>query len=96
MVFGLGESNKATVEILWPGGVRNRYYTSDINQILVLPEIPCSFNQQWDSYKLYQKCVKNSLHQLHGANIVSKSEVTKLFKSATRAFTEHWKTAGKN
>lgn len=95
-VFGLGEANKAMVDILWPGGVRNRYYASDINQTVVLPEIPCSYTAEWDSFQQYKQCVKKSVHDLYEASIVSKEEAMKLNESAVRAFQHHWKAIAAN
>ncbi|MDJ0571595.1 MAG: CRTAC1 family protein [Pleurocapsa sp. MO_192.B19] len=38
--FGLGEQERGTIEILWPGGVRNRIYDVSAGDRLVFPKFP--------------------------------------------------------
>jgi enediyne biosynthesis protein E4 len=43
ITFGLGSA----VDVLWPGGVRNRLYDVRPSDRIVLPEIPCDFAGHW-------------------------------------------------
>ena len=84
--LGLGKAHKGTVEILWPGGVRNRFYGLRASERLVLPEIPCSYDGAWRSKHAYKRCVKKALKELSRAGIIKKRLKRRLMKSAMRAF----------
>jgi hypothetical protein len=86
--FGLGAAKQGTVEILWPGGVRNRLYGVGAGERVVLPEIPCSFNGDWSSQAEYEACVAAALADLAGAGIISDSDVARYSSSALQAFLE--------
>lgn len=88
-MFGLGKSHKVDLEVLWPGGARNRIYNVNANQTLTLPEVPCSYDGQWSSYKEYSHCVKVSLDQLEQEGVIKRSDSKMLYKSARRAYSEH-------
>ncbi|MEO1084272.1 MAG: CRTAC1 family protein, partial [Acidobacteriota bacterium] len=45
--FGLGRERRARVEVLWPGGVRNRLYRVRAGEHVIFPEIPCSYDADW-------------------------------------------------
>jgi len=85
-IFGLGKAKRSRVEVLWPGGVRNRFYHVKSNRTLVLPEIPCSYDKEWSSFKEYRYCVKQSLGQLRQADIITKKQKGKIMTSAMRAY----------
>ena len=88
-IFGLGQGMSGTVEILWPGGVRNRLYGVSHGETLTLPEIPCSFDADWPSLEAYQSCVETALDQLVDAGVISSTEVRERFlTSAIRVFQE--------
>lgn len=63
--FGLGAADEATVEVHWPGGVRNRLYHVNAGERLVFPEIPCDFSDTNQSIASYMRCVSRSLRQLN-------------------------------
>ena len=86
LIFGMGKSKKGIVEVLWPGGVRNRLYKVKRGEKLVLPEIPCSFDDVSIAKEDYKHCVKNSLNELKDANKITKKEMRRLYKSAIRAY----------
>jgi len=44
--FGLGEAHRGVLDVLWPGGVRNRLYGVHGGATVVMPEIPCSFDSE--------------------------------------------------
>ncbi len=86
--FGLGGEHRGTVDVLWPGGVRNRYYNLRAGSSLLFPEIPCSYDGDWDRFFDYLFCVKGSLHDLGTAGILTPREQARFFLSALRAYFE--------
>lgn len=88
LTFGMGRSRFATVEVLWPGGVRNKLFKVGPNERLSFPEIPCSFADDSLSQRAYIGCVKNALAELVGANILSRREGARFFSSAVVAFAQ--------
>ncbi len=86
--FGLGGARTATVEVLWPGGVRNRLYRVQRGERLVFPEIPCSFDAPWGSFYQYFGCVHRSLHELTTAGFLDRRQKIQFLWSALRAFLE--------
>ena len=83
--FGLGDAHHGMLDVLWPGGVRNRLYGIHSGAAVVMPEIPCSIDTE-DTIGVYRHCVKRALHGLVKADVVSKREGKRLFKSAMRAY----------
>ncbi|MBO1345912.1 MAG: ASPIC/UnbV domain-containing protein [Hormoscilla sp. GUM202] len=56
--FSLGSEtrffrNSGTVEVLWPGGVRNRLYNVEAGEKIYFPEIPVSFDDSDRSPREY-------------------------------------------
>ena len=86
LTMGLGSANHGTVDVVWSGGTRNRYYNVGAGDALHLPEIPCDFTDSWASFKDYRNCVKDSLNQWVATGSVSPSEKGRLFSSAIRAY----------
>lgn len=86
-VFGLGRERRGTLEVLWPGGVRNRVYGVREGKLTV-PEIPCSFNGDFANVREYLRCVRPALHDYREAGILSAREEAHLLASALRAFVE--------
>jgi enediyne biosynthesis protein E4 len=91
---GLGTAAKGTVEVLWPGGVRNRLYDVAAGEKVRLPEIPCDFANfqpalpgNGNAGRLgYSKCVKESLKDLTQKNVISQSFAARIEASALRAY----------
>ena len=86
---GLGSAVRGTVEVLWPGGVKNRLYNVFATEKVLLPEIPCSFDGPL-SRKDYAKCVTASLAdllQVHGGPLTF-LEALRLEVSALLAYEE--------
>ena len=69
-VFGLDDDRKARVEILWPGGVRNRLDVR-AGETILFPEIPCSLDGNFVNAGQYVKCVQRALNQLKRAGVIS-------------------------
>lgn len=91
---GLGTAAKGTIEVLWPGGVRNRLYDVAAGEKVRLPEIPCDFANfkpslpgNGNAGRLgYSKCVKESLKNLTQKNVISQSFANRIEASALRAY----------
>jgi len=86
LTFGLGAAHKATVEVLWPGGVRNRLYGVHSGERVVLPEIPCSFDDPAITPAAYASCVHQALAALQSAGAIGPAQRGRLLGSALRAF----------
>ncbi len=84
--FGLGNENKGTLEILWPGGVRNKLFNVKAGERLVFPEIPCSFDDDWSSFDAYHDCAKGALDELAMQGIITSNQNARLLSSAIKAF----------
>ncbi len=85
IIFGMGTAQKGTLEVLWPGGVRNRLYNVKAGKAITMPEIPCSYDDASLSQKQYKRCVKKALKDLVDCDVITKKESKKLFSSAMRA-----------
>lgn len=94
--FGLGSAAKGTVDVLWPGGVRNRLYDVKAGEKVTIPEIPCSFETFQSNLpphanpaahrNQFGKCVKESLKDLTRGDVVTKAQAKRLEDSALRAY----------
>jgi len=87
-IFGLGRKKRGMVEVMWPGGVKNRLYNVRAYETVVFPEIPCSFDDKNMSRRDYLHCVRTSLKDLRRAGAVDRSHAIRLFASAKRAYHE--------
>ena len=87
--FGLGNKNKGTLEVLWPGGVRNKLYKVRRGEHIEFPEIPCSYDDYAYQYYRYAKCVNRSLSELRREGIINPKQQRRFKRSAVRAFFEH-------
>jgi hypothetical protein len=84
--FGLGYARKGTIEILWPGGVRNRLYNVRHGEQITFPEIPCSIDAKWESSRIYRGCVRSAIIELIEKDIISFRNGLRLLMSAYRAY----------
>ncbi|MEE9346107.1 MAG: CRTAC1 family protein [Methylococcales bacterium] len=84
--FGMGHARKGTVEILWPGGVRNRLYNVRHGEQITFPEIPCSIDAKWKSSRTYRKCVLGAIIELIEEDIISFRKGLRFLISAYRAY----------
>jgi hypothetical protein len=86
---GLGSATKGTVDVLWPGGVKNRLYDVKPSERLVLPEIPCSYDAQV-SPGAYTACVVSALAELAHphSGVLTPQQAARLLVSALRAYHE--------
>ncbi|MEM7156171.1 MAG: CRTAC1 family protein [Myxococcota bacterium] len=85
-VFGLGSAPRGRLDILWPGGVRNRVYGVRAGKRFTMPEIPCSYDADWPSYWSYRQCVTDSLDDMFYAGEIGPHKWVKLYVSAIWAY----------
>jgi enediyne biosynthesis protein E4 len=87
---GLGEAPEGTLEIVWPGGVRNRLYEVKAGETLLVPEIPCSYTSDVRRNE-YRRCVREAVQDLRrGRNpVLTREQARRIQDSAERAFEEH-------
>ncbi len=86
LTFGLGSQRNGTVEVLWPGGVRNRLYKVRADEHVEIPEIPCSFDDASLGFHDYLYCVQESLVELRAAGELSSVMSFRLLFSAVRSY----------
>ncbi|MEM6455245.1 MAG: CRTAC1 family protein [Acidobacteriota bacterium] len=95
MTFGLGTAAVAQVEVLWPGGVRNRLDGVPVGARLTLPEIPCGYDADWDldgdgrrDDDRYRSCVDDALDALVAAGVLDAARAAWHARSAWAAYAE--------
>ncbi|NEP00058.1 MAG: hypothetical protein F6K58_15530 [Symploca sp. SIO2E9] len=86
--FGLGSESSGTVEVLWSGGVRNRLYDVEEFEQVVFPEIPVSFDGDYESLFEYETLVSDAISELVDSEVLTESEGERFLSSAVRAFVE--------
>lgn len=84
--FGLGLARSATVDVQWPGGVRNRLHHVKSYERIRFPEIPCSIDASHMDLREYKRCVRTALHELRGSGAVSAGLSARLYQSAVTAW----------
>lgn len=84
--LGMGEARRGMLEVLWPGGVRNRLYDVRAYERLSVPEIPCSYDGDWDDAHAYRQCVRRAVKELSRAGKIDRKLKGRLVASAMRAF----------
>ncbi len=85
--FGLGSKIRGTVDVLWPGGTKNRLYNVFHGSNILFPEIPCSYDTE-ENVIAYSLCVTNALDELEEADILSPAMKVKFLVSALVAYGE--------
>ena len=86
--FGLGLAPRGTLDVLWPGGVRNRLYDVAAGERLDVPEIPCSYDGVWADADAYATCVGSALDAWLATSAIDAAHAARLLESAIRAFQE--------
>jgi hypothetical protein len=85
-IFGLDDSRRGMLNILWPGGTKNRVYGIRLGERITVPEIPCSYDGDFANTGDYVTCVLGALNEIHDAGIIDNQEHVRLFLSALRAY----------
>ncbi len=83
--FGLGTEKRGTVEVLWPGGVRNRLRDVRAGERILFPEIPCSLSDAFADRAAYVACVHGALDELVAAGILDGKTRARFLSSALAA-----------
>lgn len=84
--FGMGAADEGTVDVLWPGGVRNRLYDVENGEKIDFPEIPCSYDGNWGNKGQYVACVTHALNDAKHAGLISNQAKSRFLHSAKQAF----------
>jgi enediyne biosynthesis protein E4 len=87
-IFGLGAAPKGTVEVVWPGGYKNRLYDVAAGETLTLPAIPCSFDGEYRNRGHFERCLANSLDDYRRNGYINNKERNRLRESMRRAYDE--------
>ena len=88
-VFGLGSKTSGTLDVLWPGGVRNRIYGVRAGEEIVFPEIPCSYEGVGLSREAYRVCVKEALDDYVESGVLQPEGRSRLYEGAMIARRHH-------
>ncbi len=86
--FGLGQARFGRLDVLWPGGVRNRLYRVRHGERVVFPEIPVSIDDPTVSFPTYLLRVRTALSELQAAGQLSQAQKRRFLISAVLAFLE--------
>lgn len=86
-LLGLGTASEGDLEILWPGGVKNRLYGVQASERIVVPEIPCSYAGAMPAAQ-YNQCLNTALTDLRAQGVISAQMAARLRASAERAYSE--------
>ncbi|MFT7559708.1 MAG: hypothetical protein ACI93R_001621 [Flavobacteriales bacterium] len=62
--FGLGQERIGTIDVLWPGGLRNRFVNARARKHIVFPEIACNPSIYWPKKSNFKRCVLRQLNHL--------------------------------
>ncbi len=83
--FGLGDASQGHIDILWPGGVKNRLYNVKKSEKILFPEIPFSIDTR-DNFIVYFFSVAHSLTELEQKGAIDERQARRFLFSAVRAF----------
>ena len=84
-LFGLGSAAQGTVDVLWPGGARNRLVGVASGERIVFPEIPCSIDTS-DDQQTFATCVSEALEEIAAAGTLDEGQTGRLAKSMMAAY----------
>lgn len=84
--FGLGGAETGTVDILWPGGTKNRLYNVKSGESIIFPEIPCSYDSDWRNINEYKRCINGAIKTLVDDGRIDRHIGLRLFHSSIRAY----------
>jgi len=87
--FGMSTSDSGTVDILWPGGVRNQLRHAHAGKTILFPEIPCSYDTDDLGIFAYSNCVWRSLTEIKYENLISRKQRLHFYFSAMWAFVDN-------
>ncbi len=85
VIFGMAAETVGVIDVMWPGGVRNKLTVRGSKQTLNFPEIPCSYADTSSTFRDYAKCAWVSLREINQAGAINYGEYLNLGFSAMRA-----------
>ncbi len=88
-IFGMGDAYQGTIEVLWPGGVKNKFFNVQQGEKILLPEIPCNYEDLSINFGEYLSCVNRAVNELMSAGKVNSFESLRLRDSAMKARLSH-------
>lgn len=88
-VFGMGNNTSGVLEVLWPGGVKNKLYNVRAGESVLFPEVPCNYTSSLLNIKDYKYCVKKAVNEMLEIGMIDRRMKGRLFSSAMRAYLEH-------
>lgn len=86
LIFGLDGGRRGMVEVLWPGGTKNRLYGVRLGERVTIPEIPCSYDANWHTTGDYVTCVVEALDEIREAGLIDGPGHVRYFLSALHAY----------
>ena len=84
--FGLGDSARAHIDVLWPGGARNRLYNVPAGAVITFPEIPCNYTDVDNGIFDFLTCMIGSLDELVEAGHLTRLQRLRFLASGIRAY----------
>ncbi|KAA0206139.1 CRTAC1 family protein [Candidatus Uhrbacteria bacterium] len=88
ILCGLGSATRGTVEVLWPGNVKNRHFNVEAGSTRTMVEIPYSYDDPTLSQSEYEAAVGDYLQALVDDGEIGSAEKDVLEQDAVRAFVE--------
>lgn len=88
LAFGLGDAEQGTMEVIWPGGTRNKLFNVAASETVTFPEIPCSYDNSSVPLAKYTVCVKRALNDLRIVGVISDDQAKRFSDSAIQAYEE--------
>lgn len=86
--FGLGRARRASVDVLWPGGVRSRLHGARAGETVVFPELTCSFDDLSLSLRAFLDCTSQDLDDAVEAGVITQGARGRFLASAIVSFFE--------
>jgi hypothetical protein len=83
--FGLGHATSGTVDVQWPGGVKNRLYDVAASEHVTIPEVPCDYSAAI-SKRAFLDCEDAALDELVSAGTIDQAMASRLRQSAKKAY----------
>lgn len=87
--FGLGAATSGVLDVITPGGYKNRLYDVAASETVRFPLVPCSFDDpQFRNRGQYLSCVFEVLREYRREGAITHAEQNRFFNSARQAWNE--------
>ena len=87
--FGIGADASRTVDIVWPGGVRMRFFDVKAGALLKAVRLPVSYDDQELSFYQYFYQINQSLKDYLAGNRLNQAEAQMIRANAIKAFVQN-------